>query len=137
MVNKESPASQKALIRRQLHARLIRIYRRGLLKRMTAAESCFEQILKKLKLNYMAQAGFFTPRSFCIVDFYIKAPVKLVVEINGEDHHQKSRLKRDIKKLRSLRRQGYAVAVFSNEQVIARPDEVEQRLCRILKAATP
>lgn len=114
--------------RKYMQARLLRIYRRGLIKHMTPAETCFEQILKKLKLTYMPQAGFFTEDSFYIVDFYLKYPHKLVVEINGADHKEKSRSQRDRDKLLYFERCGYRVLVFSNEQVLECPQEVETAL---------
>ncbi len=115
-------------IRQQLKARLLRKYRGGLIKKKTRAEAAFEDILKKLGVDFISQAGFLSPRSFYIADFYIKSPYKLIVEIDGENHKQGKRIIYDKRRISYFRRCGFSVLRFSNDTILSQGLTVERRL---------
>lgn len=113
-------------------ARLIRKYRGGLLRKKTESERIFEEILRDVGVGYIFQAAFFTPRSFYIVDFYIKSPYKLIVEIDGASHFTESQRRCDTEKIRYLRRCGFKLLKFTNEMVREERAKVHRQLCQRL-----
>ena len=119
-------------IRNQIRARFLRYYRRGLIKKKTKAENAFEKILNKLRVSFIPQAGFLSARTFYIVDYYIKYPYKLIVEIDGEDHRGRKKVIRDKEKISYLRRSGFRVIRFSNENVLKEKQKIKRQLCRCL-----
>ena len=123
----------KYQIRKIIKARLIRRYRGGLIKRKTKAECAFERILKKIKADFIAQAGFLSPISFYIVDFYIKNPYKLIIEIDDETHREKRKYVQDRKKISYLRNCGFKVLKFTNGNVLNRSQKVERQLLNCLQ----
>ncbi len=117
----------KYQIRNSIKARLLRKHRGGLIKKKTKAETAFEVMLKKLKLDYIYQAGFLCPTSFYIADFYIKSPFKLIIEIDDESHNKEKRKSRDIKKTSYFVKCGFKVLRFTNDMVLKRMSDVEQQ----------
>jgi very-short-patch-repair endonuclease len=119
---------QNHRIRKQIKMRLIRKYRAGLIKEKTRAEAACEDILKRLEISFISQAGFLSPKSFYIVDFYIKYPYKLIVEINGTNHTQRKRSIYDKEKIGYLKKCGFRILRFSDEDVLNRKKKVECQL---------
>ena len=119
---------QNYQIRKQIKARFLRKYRGGLIKNKTTAESLLEDMLKRLGLDYIFQAGFLSPKSFYIVDFYIKSPYKLVIEVDGENHKQRKRIIFDKRKMDYLRKCGFKVLRFSNEAILNQRQKVKRQL---------
>jgi very-short-patch-repair endonuclease len=115
-------------IKKQIKARLIRKYRGGLLKKKTKAESVFEEILKKLDIDFIPQAGFFTDKSFYIVDFYIKSPYKLIIEVDDASHKTKERYLYNKAKISYLRKCGFRVLTFTNDMVLNQRLKVERQV---------
>ena len=128
----------KYQIRNRIKARFLRKYRGGLIKKRTEAECVFEDILKRLKVGFIFQAGFLSPKSFYIADFYIKSPYKLVIEIDGQEHKQRKRIISDNRKIRYLRRCGFAILRFPNDAILNQRQKVESQLrnCLRLKGGT-
>ncbi|KPK43050.1 MAG: hypothetical protein AMJ78_00015 [Omnitrophica WOR_2 bacterium SM23_29] len=119
-------------MRRRIKARFLRRFRGGLIKKRTKAERVFEDILKKLGLDFIPQAGFLSPKSFYIVDFYIKSPYKLIVEIDGENHRTNKNYIYDKKKISYFRRCGFRVLKFLNDNVLNDKEKVQRQLCYCL-----
>lgn len=120
-------------IRKTIKARLIRKYRAGLIKRKTKAEVAFEDILKSMKVDFVLQAGILSAKSFYIVDFYIKSPYKLIVEIDDDNHKRTKRRLYDRKKFSYLKKSGFEVLRFANEVVLNERPKVQRQLCDCLR----
>lgn len=122
-----------SIIRKKIRGRLLRTYRYGLLKKKSFAEQRFEDILKRFKVDYIPQAGFFSKGSFYIVDFYIKNPYKIIVEIDDESHRSERKRLYDCQKIRYFKKAGFNIIKFSNRLVLNYPTRVQRRLFRFLK----
>jgi very-short-patch-repair endonuclease len=120
-------------IRKIIKARLIRRYRSGLIKRRTHAEAVFEDILRSLGLDFILQAGILSAKSFYIVDFYIKSPYKLIIEIDDDNHKRAKRRIYDRKKFSYLRKSGFRLLKFTNEMVLNQESKVKRQLCSCLR----
>ena len=109
--------------------RLARRYRWGLIKSRSEAECVFENLLKEMKLPYIQQAIFLDRSTFFIVDFLIKRPYHLAVEIDGTNHRQKkTRAARDLKQETYFERIGLKLIRFTNDEVFNNPASVRARL---------
>jgi len=120
-------------IRKQIKARFLRKYRGGLIKRRTKAERAFEGMLKSLGVDFIFQAGFLSPQSFYIVDFYIKSPYKLIIEIDGQEHRKARKVIYDKKKIDYLKSCGFRVLRFTNEAILNQSKRVFRQLRHCLR----
>ena len=130
-------------IREIVQMRIARRFRWGLIKSRSKAELDFENILKELELDFIRQAIFLNSRTFFIVDFFIKFPHNVVVEVDGKNHIRKARNARDREQdeyFRSARYTAKAVphAIcgkllrFQDEEILNEPEKVKARLVREL-----
>ncbi|MCM8781366.1 MAG: M48 family metalloprotease [Candidatus Omnitrophica bacterium] len=92
------------------------------------AEQVLRDILDNAGIDYVYQAGFFTPQSFYIVDFYIKSPYKLIIEIDDTSSKDTKRYDYYKKKIGYLRRCGFRVLRFSNKTVLDDRSKVQRQL---------
>lgn len=76
---------QKTLFERQKYLR----------ENPTESELLFYNRLKKSGINFIFQKCFIANDYYCIVDFYLPKPHKLVIEIDGEYHNEKNQLVKD------------------------------------------
>ena len=84
---------------------------------MTRAETLLWRYIKAGHLNGL-QFRRQVPMGAYIADFVSHA-AKLVIEVDGETHNFESRVRHDRVRDRWLASRGYAVARFTNEQVLA------------------
>ena len=97
--------------------RLASVRCRELKKKQTKYEAYFELLLKKHKIHYISQKGFIKGNNFCIADFYLPKPYKIVIELDGEYHRSIKQIKRDKVKDRYYRSRGFNVVRFNNSDV--------------------
>lgn len=84
----------------------------------TESEIEFEKILKAHGINYIFQKGFIQGDYYCIVDFYIPKPFKIVIEIDGGYHENECQVKRDNRKDNYLiNERGFKVIRIKNSEV--------------------
>lgn len=117
--------------------RLARMFRWGLIKSRSAAEIAFEGLLNEMNIEFVPQAIFLNRSTFYIVDFYLKRPHDLIIEIDGSNHKQKKRNARDLEQTAFFRSVGKSCLRFSDEDVFHGLSEVRKRLQRELKIAGP
>ncbi len=91
--------------------------RHDLLKRMTPAELHVKALLEALPVKFTPQKCFSTEKSFFIVDFYLPAPVRLCLEIDGGYHEAQEEF--DAWRTRLLTLRNVRVARLTNAQAIA------------------
>ena len=83
----------------------------------TIAEIKFRELLDKLGVYYIFQKCFIAGNGFYIVDFYLPAPKRICIEIDGSIHNLPEVIKKDRAKDGYLRGRGFKVLRFSNETV--------------------
>ena len=91
-------------------------------------------ILKRLELDFIFQAGFLSPKSFYIVDFYVKSPYRLVIEINDFSHKYRKKRLRDKRKINYLKKCGYKVIIFTNDAVLNQGLQVQRQIKACLES---
>lgn len=90
----------------------------------TKAEIAFMARLENLGIRYMFQKGFIAGNGFCIVDFYLPKPNKLVIEIDGKYHNDPIQQYKDKKRSDYLTIQRkLRVVRITNEEVFNLSDE--------------
>lgn len=99
-----------------------------MIKKQTEAECAFKDILDRLGVDFIFQAGFLSSQTFYIVDFYIKSPYKLIIEIDDESHKERKKDIYDKQKLGYLGSCGFKVLKFTNENVLNQSRKVERQL---------
>ena len=113
-------------------------YKTELLNRLTPSEKKFNTILREASkvipsLNYKQQYVWrksSNSRHFFIVDFLIKSPVKIAIEIDG-GYHSTQRI-HDQFRDSQLAKDGISTYRFTNEQVLNRSGDVLSRVIEIL-----
>ncbi len=105
-------------VRNYFQMRLARRFRWGLLKSRSHAELAFEDLLKEMNLRFTSQAIFLDRSTFFIVDFFIKFPHHLAVEIDGSNHGKKKRAWRDAAQKAYFERSEYRLLRFTDTQVL-------------------
>jgi len=96
---------------------LCSIYRMKLLKSPTPSELIFKDRLDKIGIKYIFQKGFIAGNNFCIADFYIPKPYKIVIEIDGGYHKSNKQIKRDKHKDIYYKSRGFKVIHIDNKDV--------------------
>ena len=115
--------------------RLARRFRWGLIKSRSEAEHAFENLLKEMKLPYIQQAIFLDRSTFFIVDFLIKHPYHLAIEIDGTNHRRKkTRVARDLEQEAYFEKTGLTLIRFTNDEVFNLPAAVRARLESLFSA---
>jgi len=69
--------------------------RAALLEHQTIGELRVAVLLGSLGERFIAQKGFIAGDDFCIADFYLPSPRRLVVEIDGPSHQAERQIVRD------------------------------------------
>ena len=116
-------------VRQLVQIRIARRFRWGLIKSRSDAERTFENLLKEMNLPYIQQAIFLDPSTFFIVDFFVKRPHHLAIEIDGANHRQtKSRIARDAEQAAYFQKAGLKLIRFTNDEVFDRLVAVRTRL---------
>lgn len=93
MINKPSfKDKQKTMFERQLKLR----------NNPTPSELIFKDRLEKIGIRAIFQKCFIAGDFYCIADFYIPKPFKIVFEIDGEYHETDEQKKKDYAKDRYL-----------------------------------
>lgn len=87
----------------------------------TKWESLFFKYLSDLHYIFKTQIPIVVNKTkspqLYILDFVI-SPYNLVIEIDGKQHYTKENLKKDNRRTKLLKQQGYSILRFSNRQVI-------------------
>lgn len=87
-------------------------------ERATPSELIFKERLEALNIPFIFQKAFISDDYYCIVDFYLPKPHKIVFEIDGSYHdtdEQKIKDKRKDKYL--IKKRKFSVIRVSNELV--------------------
>jgi very-short-patch-repair endonuclease len=91
---------------------------RELKGKATTSELLFREILEKNNIKFQFQKGFIAGNNFCIADFYLPKPKKIVIEIDGKYHENKSQINRDKNKDEYYKRRGFKVIHIENDKII-------------------
>lgn len=84
----------------------------------TPSEVIFLNRLKEARINFIFQKGFIEGNYYCIVDFYLPRPNKIVVEIDGGYHNDALQVFKDNNRDRYLKEyRGFEVVRIKNEDV--------------------
>jgi very-short-patch-repair endonuclease len=92
----------------------IRKFARELRQPQTAAEATLWRHLRNRNLEYKFRRQH--PIESFIVDFYC-AEAKLLIEVDGETHFQKTQIEYDQARTEHLERLGYKVIRFTNDDI--------------------
>jgi very-short-patch-repair endonuclease len=103
----------------------IRQFARELRQTQTAAEATLWRHLRNRNLEYKFRRQH--PIQFFIIDFYC-ADAKLLIEIDGESHFQKTQMKYDEARTEYLEMLGYKVIRFTNDDVRYNVDAVVSKI---------
>lgn len=99
---------QKTLFSRQRQLRI----------KPTKYELIFKNFLIEIGVDFIFQKAFIAKDYYCIVDFYIPKPYKIVIEIDGEYHNNNSQILKDKKRDDYLTRvRGFSVIRIKNQDV--------------------
>jgi very-short-patch-repair endonuclease len=96
---------------------LCSIRRARLLKRPTKSELIFKERLESANIKFMFQKGFIQGDNFCIADFYLPKPLRIIIEIDGNYHGTKEQQKRDLNKDAYYRQRKFTVIRIKNSEV--------------------
>jgi very-short-patch-repair endonuclease len=89
----------------------------SLINRATKEELIIKQKLEDSGIKFIFQKGFIAGNNFCIADFYIPRPYRIVIEIDGEYHKSVSQLKRDKQKDLYYKSRGFKIIRMLNKDV--------------------
>ncbi len=113
--------------------KIARKFRGGLIKSRSKAEEIFESLLQELGLACIRQAIFLNKKTFYIVDFYLKPPHRIVIEIDGPEHTlKKAILRRDREEEFFFRGKEIRVLRFEDERILNALDETKRELGALL-----
>ncbi|HAZ28936.1 MAG TPA: hypothetical protein DCY48_04145 [Candidatus Magasanikbacteria bacterium] len=112
----------------RLYWRIVKERRRRLRRHMTKAELVLWQEIRKRKLGYRFQRQ--TSIGFFIVDFYCKW-LRLVIEVDGPIHYFQKEY--DHAREDWLRRQGYSILRFTNDEVLFDRDRVKEKIREVCR----
>ncbi len=84
--------------------------------RATKEELIVKKFLDESKIKYIFQKSFIKDY-YCIVDFYIPKPFKLVIEADGGYHTTEDQRKKDYRKDQYLMNRGFDVLRITNVQI--------------------
>ena len=114
----------------------IKEYQRKHRDNPTFAEKSFENILNKLEIPFESQKIVRVDKGnskehdykWFIVDFYIRHPYKVVVEIDGGSHNSKIAYDDTREDLITQKKPFWSIWRFSNDEVVRNPDELKEKL---------
>lgn len=108
MIKPSFKDKQKTLFKRQKELRL----------KPTASELIFKERLDELGISYIFQKAFIAGDYYCIVDFYLPKPYKIVFEIDGGYHDTKEQQIKDYYRDKYLQdKRGFKAIRIKNEDV--------------------
>lgn len=91
---------------------------KALRKEPTISELAFKKRLENLGINFIFQKCFIAGDNYCIVDFYLPKPFKLVIEVDGPYHDLKCQKSRDRNRDYYLTKtRGFKVLRIKNDDV--------------------
>lgn len=114
-------------------------YKKELLKNSTSAEKILYKELKPLLKGISTlqkQKRFFTPKSFIIADFNLRA-FKTIIEIDGEYHNNKEQIEIDKLKDEIYKYRGYKVIRLKNSDVIPNVDIAINKVFEFINITRP
>jgi len=91
--------------------------RARLLKHPTKSELRFKKRLEAANIKFMFQKGFIQGDNFCIADFYLPKPLKIVIEIDGSYHNGQQQQTRDHNKDAYYKQRKFTVIRIKNSEV--------------------
>ena len=99
---------------------------------------CERLLWSRLRRKQLEGVQFYRqkPIGGYVVDFYAPA-VKLVVEVDGSQHHDPIHIENDVHRDESLQSQGIRVMRFTNFQVLRELDAVVWSVWEVLKSPQP
>ena len=99
---------------------------------------CERLLWSRLRRKQLEGVQFYRqkPIGGYVVDFYAPA-VKLVVEVDGSQHHDPIHTENDVHRDESLQSQGIRVMRFTNFQVLRELDAVVWSVWEVLKSPQP
>ncbi len=89
-----------------------------LIEKATPSELIIKQKLEELSIRYFFQKAFIAGDFYCIADFYIPKPYKVVIEVDGGYHQTEEQKRLDWAKDKYLRGRKIKVVRINNEDVI-------------------
>lgn len=93
------------------------------MKKETRAEAAVAALLKQAGIRYFAQKGFIAGDNFCIADFYLPRPYRIVIEVDGPYHALPSQVARDKNKDAYYKGRGLRVFRLSNGRAMSMTKE--------------
>lgn len=107
-------------------------------KNATVAEKRMKAIITDLDVAFrfqkIFQKGPGRNKPYFIVDFYIKKPYKVIVEIDGQHHYKEPQFSYDRYRTKYLEeKRGFRVVRFANKKVLNEPELVRTELSAILE----
>lgn len=88
-----------------------------MIKNATPSELIFKEKLENSNIRFLFQKGFIKGNFHCIVDFYLPAPHKLCIELDGSYHDTAEQQFKDNRKDRYLKSRGFSVLRIKNQDV--------------------
>jgi len=89
--------------------------KRELVRKATPSELILQQRLNELGIRHFFQKAFIAGDFYCIADFYIPKPYKIVIEVDGPYYLNENQKKRDWAKDNYLRSRKVKVIRIKNE----------------------
>ena len=87
------------------------------MKLPTNSELRFKERLEAANIKFMFQKGFIQGDNFCIADFYLPKPLKIVIEIDGSYHNTHNQQARDLNKDAYYKQRKFKVIRIKNSEV--------------------
>lgn len=91
---------------------------KSLYERRPESEILFEKRLIELGIRFMPQKAFIAGDYYCIVDFYLPKPDRVIIEIDGGYHGTPEQIARDKRKDEYLVSRKFRVVRVKNEDVL-------------------
>ena len=106
----------------------IKEYQRKHRENPTKAEVIFEEVLRELKVPFEPQKICKCGNNWFIVDFYIRFPYKVVIEIDGGSHDYKMAYDDKRETLITQKKPLWSIWRFTNEEILRDKDKVKSDL---------
>lgn len=105
--------------------KIARRFRWGLMKSRPQTEIIFESLLTELNLKFVPQAIFLDENTFYIVDFWLKPPHSLVIEIDGINHESKKKqIARDKEQKLFFENKNLKLLRINNQDILESPEKI-------------
>ena len=96
-------------------------YKQKLRKRKTPSERRIEDLLTELNIKFQDQKVLIAGDFFCIADFYLPKPYRLVIEVDGGYHQTETQKWRDFYKDRYYESRKFKVLRLTDTEALAVP----------------